>query len=280
MRARNLLKIFFTIIVVPLSSLGSSAYQNQDQSPAKTKEQAIELALRYSGFNDKMIPAGISTEDVQLVVLNDTITPFLGNFTDGKSVWAILCKDVRFDPWNKIEDKVSTLRDFRIYIDSLNGHLLKIVCNHDELDSYEDPEISAQYAEEQISRAGEMYMRIPDSIPAVSFTSAAFACTHNPLASKQILGQYVLYSQKYRDVKQDLKETVPIPVWIITLRGIPPLDHHGPRGAWIPIYQRNRIRQIVNTITGRIRSTSTTPNVPLTPEDREPLFPNNLKQQE
>jgi hypothetical protein len=63
----------------------------------------------------------------------------------------------------------------------------------------------------------------------------------NPLCAREIQMLYVSHVRRNRP---------PIPAWVITLNGIPPIPHRGPAGASVPVWQLNHIRIVVNAETG------------------------------
>jgi len=109
----------------------------------------------------------------------------------------------------------------------------------------------------------EEYLGFPDDLPAVDFGTAIKACQYSPFVAKRVVGQYVILSKDEREHR---------PVWVITLWGIPPLKPIGGDADWIPIYQLNHIRQVVDAVTGNLLFTSTHPNAPLTPEIKARVF--------
>jgi hypothetical protein len=50
-----------------------------------------------------------------------------------------------------------------------------------------------------------------------------------------------------------------LPAWVVTLRGLPPLEAHGAGGAAVPIWQRNHMRNVVDAIMGRVLFATNTP---------------------
>jgi len=248
--------------------------------PVHTKAEALERASLFTGFREKMATKSLSENDVQLITLVDTTTPFISKFTNRQKVWQISYENVMFTQYHKRDTESNNYLNFEVFIDSATGNFVKAVCRLKELDSYEDPELSARDAEEQIGRI-DTYA-VPDSPPQIDLATALSGCLIDPFTAKEIVAQYILLSKMGRTFK---------PTWLISLRGVPSLDRLSfppPPSTRVdtsktlyepPIYTHNRIRQAINAITGRMYFSSTIPVVPLTPEDREIKYHGKPKEQ-
>jgi len=227
------------------------------------QEAALEKAHAYTGFYDNMDECKISPEDIRCITMQDSTTPFLGEYAHDRSVWLISFHDINLKSKDSEPAESQFNRDFNVYIDSLTGYLLKITCFHGSTTPDECPELSAREAEKQLNDAHEQYVGFPDKIPEATFDKALNSGI-NPFSAKHILGQYVIYSDN---------NSQPRPVWIISFCGIPPinsLSHHSI--DWIPLYQRVRIREIVDAATGKMFYKSTIPSVPTKAEDLKRIW--------
>ncbi|MCH8881838.1 MAG: hypothetical protein IID34_18380, partial [Planctomycetes bacterium] len=123
------------------------------------------------------------------------------------------------------------------------------------------PEPDAATATNQFWRSGnEVYHAFPVEPPPISFVEALDGLAKgigNPLIAKQIKAQYVLWS------KLDLE---PRPMWIITLRGIPPWEAAQPG---VPVHLRDHLRFIVDPETGRWVQALSTPQPVLSEDERQ-----------
>jgi len=253
--------------------------------PVHTKAEALERASLFTGFREireKMATKSLSENDVQLINLIDTTTPFLNKFTNCQKVWQVSYENVIFTRYYKKDTPSNHYLNFEVFIDSATGNFVKAVCRLKELDPYEDPELSAIFAEEQIGQNDNETYAIPDSPPQVDLATALSACVINPFTAKEIVAQYVLLKERNSSFK---------PTWIISLRGVqslnvlscippPSTQKDTSKPVYVPpVYTKNRIRQAINAITGKMHFSSTIPFVPLTPEDRYILRHGKPKEQ-
>jgi hypothetical protein len=121
------------------------------------------------------------------------------------------------------------------------------------------PTPEGEEAQQQLRQLGESYEGLPRMPPRQSLMQALDAILSrgvgNPLQAREIQVLYVLHTQRGR---------APIPAWVITLNGIPPIPHKGPPGARVPVWQRNHIRNVVDANTGTPLFATTVPQ-PTTP---------------
>lgn len=249
-------KISLTLLLV----VALTAHCQSEDIPGalRTKDAALEAAIALAGIDRSSALSASAADQVELIKFEDTTTPFLGELAANRTVWRVIlpCAFTSSDGGEPIAGEV--------FLDSTTGTLLKIVCNTRPIRPDVDLELSAAEAEEQLRQCGEIYTGFPVADPIVGFVAAARNGPHDPLSARQIVGQYVLLQ---------FQNKPPTPVWVITFRGIPPLEPMGGQADWIPEYQRNRIRMVINAVTGKVAYTSTIPGLPLLPEDRERVFP-------
>ncbi|MDH4155842.1 MAG: hypothetical protein OEW00_01010 [candidate division Zixibacteria bacterium] len=263
----NRILYLFAGRVVALALLSALCLVAAAEGAAITsKAAAVEIASQYTGFAEAMPESHFSLEDrVHLVSLRDSTTPFTTLFTDGRAVWRVDFKSVQLVRNGSSEKNTQLLRDFEVYIDSATGNFVKAICRHRELDSYADTILPAHEVEVQLEQ-GREFFQVPEAIPVAPLAMSLLGSPHSPFSAKEIMAQYVLLSYLGHSAR---------PVWMIWLRGIPPVDFNPPPGAsadWIPIYQRNRLRQVVCAVTGRVLYTDTGPVVRTTPEDKKRIF--------
>jgi hypothetical protein len=264
------------MIVIGLSAsaaLADDGHETDKQGKATTAitstEQAVERALAYGGFEGHVPYTRLAEDKVQTIQLSDSTTPFLSRFASGESVWRVQFDDVRLGHG---DDNGKTY-GFTVFVDSASGALLKIEGLFAEFDSTITPIILAADAERQIEGDGERYLGIPSEIPLYGFLSAVKACPYSMSGARRLVAQFVQHSQGYMAMSDStIRFTEMTPCWVIALEGIPPIEPIGGSADWLPIYARNRIRQVVNATTGKIRSSSTRPQVKISPEDRLRIF--------
>jgi hypothetical protein len=104
------------------------------------------------------------------------------------------------------------------------------------------PEAPPEQAEADLRRIAEVYLSFPDDPPKISFMEALDAIRLRgvgyPLAAQEIDGIYVMDSRLQQPARA---------VWVITLRGLPPLTSKRNE----PVWQRNYFRNIVDAQTGK-----------------------------
>ncbi len=113
------------------------------------------------------------------------------------------------------------------------------------------PEPPPDVAEAQMRPEKDVYVGLATENPRINFQDALGIVLNNgvgsPFQAKEIDAVYVMESER---------NSVPRPVWAITLRGIPPLPVSDPS---IPVWQRNRMRNVVNANTGKLLFATNSP---------------------
>ncbi len=257
--------IFYFIICICVIIPAENAHcdENEDRLVIATPEEAVIRADQYTGFLEKIPGKSIPDENVELITQVDTTTPFLSRFTDGKAVWKVRFENVLVLD-NKEKNREGIRCDFDVYLDSISGHMLNIESSLKPFGPNEDPEMSALEAERQISGDGGNYS-VTDKVPTSKFVDVI------PFQFKEankLVAQFVNYTERYNGLE---------PYWIVSLRGVPPEPAGGGSLEWMPIYMRNRIRNIIKDRTGRIKITSTIPHLKMKEEDKKRLFPDGFK---
>ncbi len=265
LRNAGVLTLLLTVCTVVSSA-------NATDSPDRSASQILQFAADMTGV---VLPDSASrgvSDSVSVIDFSDTITPYLGEYASGRRVWRVVMTDLR------VIDKKDSVHDWpgrmEAFVDSASGNLLKVVWTQKEPDPEMDLEVSARVAEEGMRRGGEVYESYPTTPPATAFAAAANACPNSPPSAKQIIGQYVMWRDGERAAHK---------AWVLQFRGIPLLEPHYPpippdappntTHMVPPPYQLNRIRCIVSATSGNCVMGTTTPTIPLKPEDEARLFP-------
>jgi len=212
-------------------------------------DQAIAKARKILGIADK-VALPLSAE---IVALAEDNTPYLSEQIIARPVWHVVMSNWRLELKSAPPDaKDSYARTFDIFLDPLNGHLLKIVSRWPEGVARIPPEPgAASYAKQMRQSGAERYHALPEEDPPISFLDALeimFKDGENLLSTEQIVGQYVIWSTMGR---------APRPVWVITLRGTRPQWESSSPG--LAINARNHMRYIVDPKTGKWITGSSTP---------------------
>ena len=185
------------------------------------------------------------------VTLTEDNTPYLESQLIGKPLWHVVLRDfsLRLESSPRgLADKY--VRTWDIYLDPVSGRLLKLRSRWPKGEAPMEREPNAELAAKQMRRAGgEIYHGFPRNAPKASFLDALDGMQRdggNPLIAKQIVAQYVMRSTGGGD---------PMPVWAITLRGVPPFRSH----PGMPQDARYEYRYIVDSETGKWISLSNIP---------------------
>ena len=271
----------FAVFIALCSLVANAHAQDSTQSShtqvaVSTQQAASTVALAYIGQPRNGKSLSLQVADVEPVTLIDSTTPFLWKLTSSKSAWKVSVKGLAAESWNATATQ--GLDDLEIYIDSLTGKFIKAVYRIRPLDSVDDPELPASDAEQQIKGIGHSYLEIPNDPPPVGFYDALQCDVSDMLRAKEILIQYVLFTYRFATGEIDYSHPVmndsiaPRLAWVISLRGIPPLQGRGGSSDYLPAYVRNRYRVVINATTGRPITSGTAPSAHLTPEDRKRIF--------
>lgn len=224
----------------------------------QNEKQAIAKAREFLGVSAKDAP-NVSAKLVTLAGHEDK-TPFLHDQLIDRPTWKVVIAKWRLRLESAApKEKDLYERTFDIFVDPRNGNLLKILSRWPKGIPPIAPRPPADSAEEQMNNAGlEEYHRFPRTKPSINLLQALDVVLKDgglgsPLATKQILAHYVVWSEMRRE---------PRPVWAITLHGIPPFEAFG--GPGVPVDARNHFRHIVDAETGKWLSGHTSPQ-PITP---------------
>lgn len=208
-----------------LCVLAASSVVAQDRGPITNAAQAIARADALTGLR-----VASSIPRATLVRLAQDRTPFLGKKNTGKPAW-------------RVEYGKGSPRVFAVLLEPRQGHLLFLTWPYS---SRALP--TSRSAEKQLRSEGEVYSGYPDKTPNVSFVAALERLPAKE--AREIEAVYVLHSHQ---------GSQPKPVWIITLRGLPPIPAHGPHADTVPASQRNHLRYVVDASTGQVLFSTNTP---------------------
>lgn len=171
-------------------------------------------------------------------------------------VWQVEWRNVRLtlpSAGSGVTDQYS--RTVVIRLAQANGQLLGATLRASgERPAGVRPIPEGEQAQQQLQQASERYEGFPPAPPRQSLLRALDAVLTrgigNPLQASEIQVLYVMHG---------FRDRPPIPAWVITLNGIPPIPHKGPRGAQVPVWQRNHIRNVVDANTGAALFATTIP---------------------
>lgn len=246
-----------------------AAAPSKDRVPVASRERTpISAPAHNKALAAAAEVAGVSKEryksigEIQLSGDEDK-TPFLHDAIVNRPVWWAttevfsLALSSTPDGWH---DKYSRTLD--VYLDPESGRLLKVSTRWPDGEKEIAPEPDAANAAWQLQGTREMYHGIPEEDPPISFLEAIDVIQRNggnPLVAKQISGVWVVWSRMDKE---------PRPMWVITLRGIPPVRPHE-----INLNLLNHMRYIVDPVAKKVLMRTTDPQpIELTPR------PDNLEQ--
>lgn len=247
-------QIAVSVVGLCVMGLGGAVEQSGGRKPSedrmprrqlqlKNDRDAIDRAMEATQFAQL---AGIQSS-ARLVSATDDNTPFLSKELIGRKVWRVEVDNVSLKLRSAVPGfKDHYLRKFVVILDAATGEVRKVVSKFHGNAPEMRPEPAPARAESQLRASQEIYHGWPEEPPQISFLEALDAVLSggigSPFEAKEIIGVYVLESKMGSE---------PRPVWAITLRGIPPLQGHGPGADTVPVWQRNHIRNVVDARTGK-----------------------------
>ena len=235
----------FPILALAADDVSDGSERTKAPTAITTPDQAVELALEYTGFDRAEYKRGkAASEMASRVVVTEDKTPFFHDRIVNKELWVVTFDSVyveipRLMPEMERRQKPKT---YDMYLDPETGHLLKIESRWDGRDSTLSEEPSADSATHDMMKDGLVYLDMVKVIPKVGFYDALRIAPECYAANaKQIVAHLVMSDRGGVD---------PRPVWSILGRGTPPFEHFGVPGSVVPVWQRNRIRCLVDAMNG------------------------------
>ncbi len=252
---KKIIKARYFLTNVTLMILYTIIFNHVQAKPnLNTEAEVTDYINKITDFNSI---AGINYSFKRVDIIEDN-TPFLHEKVKGrKNVWLVEMNN--FNLKIKTEDpnfKDRYNRNFAILIDPYNGELLRISSKYDG----NDPNVGKARKAEKVEKEFQdniKYLGFPDTLPNNSFIDA-LNIVHKfgigmPYNAKEIDAQYVWYSDEFRTNGE------PQRVWIIDLRGIPPIAPPLSNDA-IGIRAVNHIRYVINAETGIILQVGNMPS--------------------
>jgi hypothetical protein len=181
----------------------------------------------------------------QRFTVTDERTPYLWKKYMGRSVWKIEYTDVVLAFESALPNYMDSYkRHFDVLLDENTGQLISIVSKFDGPDPDLREQPSGSDAEAQLKAEDEIYYGLPEEDPRLTFLDALEVVLNkgigSPFKAKEIYANYVWHSRGGSPRRA---------VWVITLRGLPPLPARGAHGDEVPVWQRNHMRNVVDDKT-------------------------------
>ncbi len=224
---------------------GSTTDSVPSAKTLNSPERALGRAFEATGFvsrMDRVPPASAASSVAESISIQGDNTPFLADSLNGREAWKVRFDqvDIRTPLAITRNDDLWDKRDFEVVLNRLGGQIITIRSVSGAPSLW--PELSADSAARQLlNEGGERYLGLVDSLPKITFIEALNAAVGGkPLVAEEIIGQCVMYSRKGEK---------PRPVWIITTRGVPPIElthysHRTSKGV------KDRYRCVVDATTG------------------------------
>jgi hypothetical protein len=218
------------------------------QSPLSTRSQAIARANAIT----RLQTASGSVDAVPVKVKGD-VTPFLGDGNEGKSAWRVTYSGASLKFAAAPTD--AHRRTFEVMLETSSGSLLFITSTSDGPPAANmRPMPSCSVATKELRDNGELYAGYPDHDSKIDFLAALEDVLRDgkgsPALAREMHAAYVFHTR--------LNEK-PRPVWVITLRGLPPFEAHGPNPKGVAVERRTSLRNVVDAATGKVLFAANTP---------------------
>jgi hypothetical protein len=214
----------------------------------KNETSAIARAVALTGLD--AVSKKIS---VQRTVISGDNTAFLAARFNGTQSWVIEFDDATLtgkltNAQVGYKDPYQFQRNFRVFLDSKTGQLLIIKSNFKGGGPATASAPDSKSAENQLKGIAENYEGLPTVDPKVTFLQAidivlGKGARGSPFAAKEIDGFYVMDSRN---------GSPPKPVWIVTLRGLPPIPSHWSKEPVATRTQNTTMRNVVDAINGEL----------------------------
>jgi hypothetical protein len=205
-----------------------------------SRQQILDCVKRFTAWDESFAIASVES-----VSLSELQLPFLSHQLQDQTGIRIRFEPGKIKLPGGFDDPY--MRYFTIYLDADARQLLGVKSRLAERspDIHDGP--SVEEVETRLRAAKQIYESFPLEAPKVSFMDALESVRAGSLSSprdaQEIDGFYLMY--KAGDQK-------PYPVWIIYLRGLPPMHMMRPFGGpQPPVWTRNHTHSIVDAVTGK-----------------------------
>ncbi len=240
MLTRSVLLLLFVLLAHSCNpaKIWERRIMNQPTEEMTTNE-AINRALRIMGL--ARLPPDANAKAQHITIIEDP-TPFFSKQLTGRSAWEVELGPIRLPLKSATPGYVDPYaRRFMVRIDAATGQILSIHAPYAGTDPDLLPAPPADAAEEQLRAEGEIYLAFAPEAPRLSLLEALDRVLTegigSPFLAKEISATCVLHSKM---------GSTPRLVWVITLRGLPPMPARGQHADKIPVWQRNHMRNVLD----------------------------------
>lgn len=232
---RYTIVFIIALLICVAGTAVSAAPPSKTLTAITSATEAVETALAYTGFSElSQLKLGPPEELATLIVARDSITPFLADSVDGRTVWRVEIPNVilELDAWDP-ETAQQHPKDFVILLDSASGRLMSIRFWDSGKRPTDIREAPSKMAEDQMQlRLREKYLGFPTEVPPLSLLQVLDGSVFgSALTCRLGTVQYVYQTMRGREEVR--------PVWVVHLHGFAPF-----RG------NITHMRTVVDAVTG------------------------------
>lgn len=209
--------LLIATLLVILGAILVSAMKIGIGEPVSVDVDAVDRALIYVGeLNVGRQNTSVIVANTRVVILEDTVTPFIGRYLHGRSCWEVPLENVSVLNNRSIRGYgADSPKDIYVYIDSLTGRLACIkLLDHGMPKDYQALRPDRISAEGQLEMQGEDYGSLPDSDPQMTFVETLDSAIGGPPVSREIDAYFILW----KDLKPKMR-----PTWILNCYEMPPI---------------------------------------------------------
>lgn len=215
-----------------------------------SKDEAVRRAVDAIGLES------IDSENVVAdpITLSEESVPFLGATLNGRKTLRLEFNSIQLEKITKNSSlRNSHVSDLLVIVDPQSGNPVRIASRWPAKLASIAPYPPVEEVERQLRQGETRYTGIPVDPPKVTLATVLKNAIPWSPEVKQIVAYYVLESTpRYQDKA----------VWVVELRGFPPLEPPVPPGADlrdIPEDARNHLRNVFDAETGDRLYSETTP---------------------
>ncbi|MFH2049218.1 MAG: hypothetical protein ABIJ12_07210 [bacterium] len=229
--------ILFMLLTISIVIAGDESEQPkiEDHFLIKTESDAIKRALEYTGFNEiNNYDKSKSIEKIELIVAQDSTTPFITNHIEGRIAWSISFKNLDIISFKKTCESDSAYKiKTDVVIDAENGELLQI---NSYINSFGINSTLITPNEGEMNTFFEKYYGIPNELPLITLHQVLEIINYDSIDQEIVfLANYFYYSKGTNSNESNKK-----PVWIVRIIKLHNLNNP------------SQIRYVIDAINGEI----------------------------
>ncbi len=221
--ARNVVLALTVCLIATTTAQGTAnpgATREDSGKPTSVAvtEQVLSVARSAVGLADAGQPQVV---EETAPILREDATPFLHADFLQRTPWVVIIPEFRLSlPSTPPGSADMYARTLNVYIDPKTRQVLKVLTDWPPSEPPIASEPAWEIATEQLRLTQEVYQEFAQGTPPITFLEALDIIQRDggtPLIAKQITAVWVNWSKMGKE---------PTPMWVITLRGIPPIRPH------------------------------------------------------